>query len=142
MENSEDNLNTNKKRLKGIDYYRIIMICFMTAITISIIYGISAIKPKLGIAEKQVWEYKTLQFQPKENNKRTESGALNYNTIDIPEETLNEMGQDGWELVTSHLEMETAFPNFGDSKYVTGLQPNIRPQMVTLIFKRPIVESK
>lgn len=142
MENSDNEAKTKDKGLKKIDYYKVIMICFMAVISISIMYGVSVIKPKIGIAEEQVWEYKTVQFQPKEINKRTDSGASNFNTIDIPEETLNQMGQDGWELVTSHLEMETAFPNFGDSKYVTGLQPNVRPQMVILIFKRPVIRNK
>lgn len=43
----------------------------------------------------------------------------------------------GWEMVGSHLEMETAFPNFGKDDFVNGLQPNIRPQSLTLLFKRP-----
>jgi len=42
------------------------------------------------------------------------------------------------ELVDSYLEMETVHPNFGDSRYVTGLQPNVRPQRLVLIFERPI----
>jgi hypothetical protein len=32
--------------------------------------------------------------------------------------------------------METAHPNFGNSEYVTGLQPNIRPQRVVLVLRR------
>ena len=31
---------------------------------------------------------------------------------------------------------ETPHPNFGNSDYVTGLQPNMRPGSVTLLFKR------
>jgi hypothetical protein len=41
------------------------------------------------------------------------------------------------EMAGSHLEMETAFPNCGKEDYMNGLQPNIRPQSLTILFKRP-----
>jgi hypothetical protein len=49
---------------------------------------------------------------------------------------LYKLGSEGWVLVISYLELETAYPNLGDYKYVTGLQPNIRPQRAILVFKR------
>lgn len=86
----------------------------------------------------QKWVYKVVKYHSIENNERTGSGAFKYNTIDIPQEELNALGSEGWELVTSYLEMETAYPNFGNEEYVTGIQPNVRPQCVVLIFRRPI----
>ncbi len=56
----------------------------------------------------------------------------------LPEEMLNKLGSEGWELSSSYLEMETAWVNFGKNEYVTGLQPNIRPQRVVLVFKRKL----
>jgi hypothetical protein len=41
-------------------------------------------------------------------------------------------------IVGSYLEIETAYPNFGDSKYVTGLQPNVRPQRLVLVLRHRI----
>ena len=37
-----------------------------------------------------------------------------------------------------YLEMETAFPNSGSAKYVTGPQPNVRPQRLVLILQRRV----
>lgn len=83
------------------------------------------------------WEYKVLEFYGDSLNRKDEQ-AFNFKSINVSEYDLNNLGSDGWELVTSHLEMETAFPNFGNNSYVTGLQPNVRPQKVTLVFKRVI----
>lgn len=83
------------------------------------------------------WEYKKLVFLTDGQPARTGFGARDYNSIKLDESLLESMGSQGWELVTSYLEMETAFPNFGKEDYVTGLQPNIRPQSLVLIFKHP-----
>ena len=71
-------------------------------------------------------------------NKRTGTDAFEYSSIKFNDSDLDALGKCGWELVGSYLELETAFPNFGKTDYVTGLQPNIRPQCLVLIFKRPI----
>jgi hypothetical protein len=82
------------------------------------------------------WEYKKVTFQS-QGHERIGPGALRYSSIEMDENLLNLMGKEGWEMVDSHLEMETAFPNFGKDDFVNGLQPNIRPQSLTLLFKRP-----
>jgi hypothetical protein len=81
------------------------------------------------------YEYKVISFLT-ESNDRTGDGALKFASVKIDEAQIASMGVEGWDLVDSFLEMETAYPNFGKSEYVTGLQPNIRPQRVVLIFKR------
>lgn len=83
------------------------------------------------------YEYKVKNFLT-ESNDRTGEGAIKYSTVQIDEAELASMGRDGWELVGTLLEMETAYPNFGKSEYVTGLQPNVRPQGAVLFFKRKI----
>lgn len=83
------------------------------------------------------FEYKVIEFMAS-SNERTGTGALAYSSVSISEAQLAEMGADGWELVDTMLEMETAYPNFGDTDYVTGIQPNIRPQRAILYFKRQI----
>ncbi|GEM_PF-622624 len=52
---------------------------------------------------------------------------------------LNEMGRDGWELVSTYTEVETVFPNFGNSEYVTGIRDNHRTYAINFVFKRHYV---
>lgn len=85
------------------------------------------------------WEYQTIEFTAKESDTAFSDNqkALSYKTIPDISSKILEMGQEHWELVGSYLENETAYPNFGNSEYVTGIQPNVRPQKLVLIFKRP-----
>ena len=91
--------------------------------------------PRSGQAPK--WEYKLVSFMS-EGHEREGIDAIKYSSILIGNDSLQEYGEEGWELVGSFLEMETAYPNFGRSEYVIGLQPNVRPQRLVLIFKRPL----
>ncbi|MDU6114996.1 MAG: DUF4177 domain-containing protein [Paeniclostridium sordellii] len=102
---------------------------FLITISLFIIAGKSVTAQK--------WNYKVVEYYSDQTG-RTGSGALNPSTVSIPENELNELGKQGWELVSSHIENETAYPNFGNSEYVTGLQPNVRPQKVVLLFKKPL----
>jgi len=81
------------------------------------------------------YEYKVIYFNH-EGHERTGNGAGKFATITPSEISLNNQGDYGWELVSSYLELETAYPNFGDNNYVTGIQPNVRPQRLVCIFKR------
>ena len=81
------------------------------------------------------WEYKTLVVEGLPLS-RTDAGAMDPGSVKVAESDLNALGQEDWELVSTWVEEETAFPNLGDAKYVTGLQPNIRPKRVVLVFKR------
>jgi len=83
------------------------------------------------------YEYKTLEFYGKSPS-RSGSGAFKYSSIDVDEEQLDDLGAKGWAVVTSYLEMETAWANFGSSKYVTGLQPNVRPQRLVVVLQRRV----
>jgi hypothetical protein len=81
------------------------------------------------------WEYKSLEFYGS-GGSRTGTAAMQASTILWPDAKITEMGEQGWELVGTYLETETAYPNFGNDDYVTGLRENIRPQKLVLIFKR------
>lgn len=81
----------------------------------------------------QKWEYKVVHI----NAGEAESLAdFRPKQIAHFETTLNELGKQGWELVDTYTETETAHPNFGNSQYVTGLQPNVRTSGLTLLFKK------
>lgn len=54
-----------------------------------------------------------------------------------PIKGLNGLGNEGWEVVGVVSTLETVHPNFGNSDYVTGLQPNTRTREVVLLLKRP-----
>jgi hypothetical protein len=88
-----------------------------------------------GCADK--WEYKVVSVSS-ESHDRTGTDGGKFSSITPDEEALNQLGGEGWELASSYLEMETAWVNFGDNSYVTGLQPNIRPQRVVFVFKRKL----
>ena len=128
----------NKKPKKKIEWFKILLTILLVILISTIAYGIISIKASIGVTQEQKWEYKTVNITPSANNSRTGTGASEYNAITPSETQLNTLGGEGWELVSSYLEMETAYPNFGDEKYVTGIQPNIRPQSVVLLFKRPV----
>lgn len=83
------------------------------------------------------WEYRVERYTA-EGNSRTGADALKSASVQIGGNVLTTIGAQGWELVGTYLEVETAYPNFGDTQYVTGLQPNMRPQDLVLIFKREI----
>ncbi|MFN4066267.1 MAG: DUF4177 domain-containing protein [Thermosynechococcus sp.] len=89
-----------------------------------------------GLFPNSKWEYKTVYV-------RAETVSYVYPKLSTKEVSLIELeseveklGKQGWELVDSFVEDETVHPNFGNEEYVTGLQPNVRPNRVVLLFKR------
>ena len=95
----------------------------------------------ISVLAPERWEYKVVSFVAESPGvsemSRVDEGAAYVSAVNPTETTLDEMGQEGWEVVGSYLEMETAWPNFGDPEYVIGLQPNVRPHRVVVILKRP-----
>lgn len=85
------------------------------------------------------WEYQVVEYWGTVHDRVDADGAGYQNMIDPSEDDLRTLGQQGWELAGCYLEMETAFPNFGNEDYVTGIRDNIRPQRLVLIFRRPII---
>jgi hypothetical protein len=88
----------------------------------------------------QEWEYETMEILAASEAFSGSSGNLaKLDTRTIPDISarLKAMGLLEWELIDSFLENETAHPNFGAENLVTGLQPNVRPRKLVLIFKRP-----
>jgi hypothetical protein len=83
------------------------------------------------------YEYKTLEVYGKTSN-RTGGGAFKFNSITPSHSQLSDLGAQGWAVVGTYLEMETAWPNFGSSKYVAGIQPNVRPQRLVLVLQRRV----
>lgn len=85
------------------------------------------------------WEYKIIKISGTSTYYNEDFGAY---TFPDPTSQLNTLGKDGWELVSSYTEIETAHPNFGNKEYVTGLQPNTRTHIVNLVLKRRLPNDK
>ncbi len=81
------------------------------------------------------YEYRVVVVVPEGDPARQGEEALKASLLQVDEKELSKLGAQGWELVDSYLELETAYPNFGDAKYVTGLQPNVRPQRLVVILR-------
>lgn len=88
--------------------------------------------------KEQSWEYKVVKVAGKDAEILADYGPLVYGD-QTP--MLNKMGQEGWELIDIYTEVATAFPNFGNSEYVTGIRENVRTGVVNFVFKRPYTED-
>ncbi len=111
---------------------------FLSTVVLCVLLGAVACnqgKPTVLQEAPRSFEYKVV-YVSAPNHERTGANALLVNEVKVEELLLNTLGKDGWDLSASWLELETSYPNLGDSKYVTGIQPNIRPQRVVLLFKR------
>ena len=73
------------------------------------------------------WEQKGLE---------KEASKFDSKELNVSTDSLNQFGKEGWELVNVYATTETTHPNFGNSEYVTGIQPNVRSSELNFVFKR------
>lgn len=90
-----------------------------------------------GEDETQKWEY--LFYSPDTYHYSDYSQRVMLDENDVLAE-INKLGEEGWELVDVYTKVETVHPNFGNAKYVTGIQPNTRTSRIVYVFKRPLKE--
>ena len=91
-----------------------------------------------GNNQKTEWEYKVVRAGGIcDPGIKTEYSDFASKFLVVSENEINQLGNEGWELVGTYTELETTHPNYGNDKYVTGIQSNTRSSAVTLIFKRP-----
>ena len=84
-------------------------------------------------SKNEQWEYKVVKVAGADAEI-----AADFGTLVFADQTamLNKMGKEGWALVSVYTETGTAFPNFGNSEYVTGIRDNTRTAVVNYVFKR------
>lgn len=102
--------------------------------------------------EKPKWEYVILPIEgsklpsvyaPSDKEsliKNSDFKALEFQGHNF-DMTLSGYGKEGWELVSVYTTIETAYPNFGDAEYHTGIKENTRTQTINFVFKRQIKNS-
>lgn len=86
---------------------------------------------------EQKWEYKVMKVAGQES-----VGDYAPMTYGDQSGMLTKMGNEGWELVSTYTEVNTAFPNFGNSDYVTGIRTNTRTTVLNFVFKRKASKKK
>lgn len=81
--------------------------------------------------KEQKWEYKVLTMY---GNAYGEHSSRDF---EEPTDTLNKLGQEGWEVVGVYTETETAYPDFGGRNLIIHYKENVRTLCVRYILKRP-----
>ena len=99
-------------------------------------------------AESSKWEYKVMTIEGATldegctglmwQTQRIADKTIRYFSEEEMRDSLNSVGQQGWELVDIVALVETLHPNFGDKNYATTTQPNTRTQELKLVFKRKV----
>lgn len=146
-EETNNNLNNNiinklkLKLMKEYDYTKILLSFISLALISLIVISIIGLKNDKTMINQgnaiPTWEYKVVSIEATEDITYIQN-ELNPTEVQLTEDMINTYGVEGWELVDSYLEVETVHPNYGNDEYVTGLQPNVRPQRLVLIFKKPL----
>lgn len=85
--------------------------------------------------KNQAWEYKVIKVAGQDATIMEDYGPK---VFEDQTQMLNKMGKDGWELVDTYTEIGSAFPNFGNKDYVTGIRENTRTTVLNFIFKRQV----
>lgn len=106
---------------------------FYLFVVVSMVFGTASCSKKEEAQKEKVqkWEYKII------SEWGIDRGSFDSKALPLPEEELNKLGDEGWELVDVYTRIETVHPNFGNKEYVIGLQPNTRTEAVIYVLKRP-----
>lgn len=130
--NANDSDNKNKKSITLISdnrknnqkpiYMKKLIFILFAAVTLN------------ACSSKTQWEYKIVKVAGQEAEVIPDFTPMVFND---QTKMLNTMGQDGWELVNTYTEINSAHPNFGNSSYVSGIRMNTRTSVLNFIFKRP-----
>lgn len=102
----------------------------------------------IGCSQNNTWEYKeykvnnSMNFEDiKDEDLRLQMQKLAGPSFSIPIKEFNKLGNEGWELVSSSVIIETTFPNFGNEDYHTGIKSNTKTKEIIYIFKRKVTKK-
>lgn len=88
--------------------------------------------------EEIKWEYKEVKKAGKKQEILLDDSDYSSRNFSNSTSILNELGKEGWELVTVYPLTETVFPNFGNKGYHTGIKENTRTEEIVFVFKRKV----
>ena len=98
-------------------------------VILTLIFLVSVVS--LVVERTETYEYKTLEIMVDDHNaSRTGESAFDYTAIGGFRGRLNELGEEGWKVADTFLEMETAVMESS-----TRVAPNVRPQRLVIILK-------
>lgn len=112
----------------------------------------SCTEPKENLKEnlKETWEYHVMYFKGESlYDSDTEDKQQQLINDYYPKaffraemiDTLNALGEQGWELVSVVPITESAYPNLGNEKYNTGIRTNTRTGELKFFYKRRKLEE-
>ncbi len=107
-------------------YERMIITMVAALLVVNILSFVIAWMPKK-------WEYRVVKVQGHATDSMQDFRSCEQNE-GLLTQTLNQYRD--WELVSTTTEIETVHPNYGNDKYVTGIQPNTRTCSVIFIFRK------
>lgn len=86
------------------------------------------------------YQHMALRFEAKPIGSEGSSADSSGTALDMRAigKKLDELGDAGWEVVSSTSLTETKFPNFGNGEYHTGLKSNTRTSEIIVFLKREL----
>jgi hypothetical protein len=86
------------------------------------------------------YEYKTISIKGKQKfGKRTyfqDPVPMSFESPILPKDSIDILGNQGWQLISTYSITETTFPNFGNDEYHTGIKSDVHTNELNLIFIR------
>lgn len=84
------------------------------------------------------YQHMALRFEAKPVGSEGSSADSSGTALDMRAigKKLDDLGDAGWEVVSSTSLIETKFPNFGNGEYHTGLKSNTRTSEIIVFLKR------
>jgi hypothetical protein len=115
----------------GLNPWTFVVLSVVTVVA-AMLWGVSCspAQPRTSAVCNE-WEYSVNFALPDPQPDRKNAGAYTGTSITPKKEDLEKLGVEGWELVGTYLETETAYPIFEKN-----ISVNVRPQRLVLLFKR------
>lgn len=82
------------------------------------------------------WEYKTVEIEGVLDEPHGDYFDRNFSQNDA---FLNNMGAEGWELVSCFPLIETVYPDMGNERLILHIKTNTRTKAIRYVFKKKCI---